>query len=156
MPEVIVVGIGNPYRGDDAAGWAVIDALEKRKASLHLCKQRGDVAELMDVFASHSHVYLVDACTGLDHSASWRRIEVHQELLTIANTQTSTHALSVAQAVALAKNLDILPQKLIVYAIVGHHFHMSSQLSPSVSKAIDEVAEALLKEEEIKACMKKA
>lgn len=154
MVEIIVVGIGNPYRGDDAAGWAVIDALEGRVNGLiQLDKQRGGIAELLDIFGKHTNVFLVDACLPSSHIGSWVRIDALRQPLPLENAQTSTHGLSVSQAIALAENLDQLPAKLIIYAISGDHFNITDSLSPVVAKAVSEVANALLNEEDISRCM---
>jgi hydrogenase maturation protease len=148
MNDTIVVGIGNPFRGDDGAGWAVIDALEAKNINVPLCKQRGDIAELLDVFAQYSNVYLVDACTGVNV-----RIDVQEQSIPEDNPQTSTHGMGIAQAVALAKNLNLLPKKLILYAIAGKNFNIGDPLSPSLDLEINRVANAI--EGEI-ICMKKA
>ncbi len=154
MADLIIAGIGNPYRGDDGAGWAVIDALLNRvNASVHLRKVGGDIAELLDIFGAYSKVYLVDASFALSSISSWERIDALQQALPEENGQTSTHGLGVAQAVAFAKNLDLLPAKLIIYAIAGGHFEMSDGLTPVVAQAVSLVTEALLHEEDIELCM---
>ena len=146
MADIIVVGIGNPYRGDDAAGWAVIDALEdKVNGARYPCsKQRGDIAELMDIFRIIPSLFgrCLPAQMHLKDpgSASMRC----SKPLPVENGQTSTHGLGVGQAVAFAKNLDQLPAKLIIYAIAGDQFADERGLSPAVAQAVSLVAEAIL------------
>lgn len=157
MDDIIIVGIGNPYRGDDAAGWTVIDGLKETVGStIKLVKQQGDVAELLDIFAHHKSVYLVDACRSNELTGAWQRIDVHQQPIPPENSQTSTHGFSVSQAIALAKNLDQLPNKLILYAITGDNYSISCILSPLVVKSIHSVIKAILNEEDIQSCMNKA
>lgn len=147
MADIIVVGIGNPYRGDDGAGWAVIDRLKEVMGSaIEFVKQRGDIAELIDIFAHYHTVYLVDAYQSHALMDLWKRIDIHQEPIPDEHPQTSTHGFSIAQAISLAKNLDQLPNKLILYAIKGDNYTISDHLSPVVAKSIDEVTEAILKE----------
>ncbi len=154
MSKLVIVGIGNPYRSDDAAGWAVIDALEKKIANrVTLVRSRGDIAELIDIFSTYSIVYAVDACDGGSFPGSWARINTQLETFNGEKQQTSTHGLSLSQAWALAANLQLLPEKLIIYAIRGQSFEIDQSLSSSVYSAIDEVAEAILKEEDISLCM---
>lgn len=156
MDDIIIVGIGNPYRGDDIAGWAVIDGLQKiAGTALKLVKQQGDIAELLEIFARHKSVYLVDACRSGELSGTWQRIDVHQQPIPPDNARTSTHGFSVSQAIALAKNLDQLPNKLILYAISGDNYSISSNPSPAVSKSIDSVIKAIFNEEDIQSCMNK-
>lgn len=147
MADLIIIGIGNPYRGDDAAGWAVIDALEK-KVALPLQKSRGDIAELLDLFGKYRTVYLIDASYS-QNNGSWQRIDALKDPLPEENPQTSTHGLGAAQAISLAKNLDQLPAKLIVYAMGSNRFAIGDALSKPVSDAVEKVTEALLKEKDI-------
>lgn len=157
MADIIIVGIGNPYRGDDAAGWAVIDGLKETVGSaIKLEKQQGDIAILIDIFAHHKSVYLVDACQSGGLVGAWQRIDVHQQPIREDNSQTSTHGFSLSQAISLAENLDQLPNKLILYAINGAHYSISDALSPPVARSIDSVIMAILNEEDIQSCMNKA
>lgn len=154
MPDTIVVGIGNPYRGDDAAGWAVIDGLEKSVGPvIGLTRQQGDIAELIDIFTHHKNVYLIDACQSCNAMGAWRRIDVHRESIKEENPQTSTHGFSVSQAISLAKNLNLLPNKLILYVINGGKYSISHALSPSVANGVEDVIKAILNEKDIQSCM---
>lgn len=154
MVDVVIVGIGNPYRGDDAAGLAVIDSLEgKVNGMIHLSKQNGDIGGLLDIFVRYPKVFIVDACFSDPSMGAWMRIDALQQSLPEENAQTSTHGLGLSQAIAFAKNLETLPSKLIVYAIAGENFNMSDALSPKIAKTVDRVVEELLTEEDIYSCM---
>lgn len=158
MADIIVVGIGNPYRGDDAAGWAVVDALRRAAgAAVELVKERGDAAVLLDIFARYDHVYVVDACrTAAADVGAWQRIDVRHQPIGEESPQTSTHGFSVSQAISLAENLNLLPEKLILYAINGGDYSLSEELSPAVADSVDSVTKAILNEEDIQACMNTA
>lgn len=157
MADIIIVGIGNPYRGDDAAGWAVIDGLMERLSSvIKLVKQRGDIAELIDIFSQNKTVYLIDACRSNAPIGTWQRIDAQKQPIIEENPQTSTHGFSVSQAISLAKNLDQLPNKLILYVINGDSYTISDKFSPSVAKSVDLVVKAILTEEDIQSCMNTA
>src|SRR3972149_8960120 len=156
MGKITIVGIGNRYRGDDAAGWAVIDKLIVTSKAIKLVKQKGDIAELIDFFAKYKSVYLVDACLSNAPVGSWQRIDLNKQTIIEDNLRTSTHGFSVSQAISLAKNLSELPTNFILYAINGDNYNIGDQLSLSVAKSVDQVVKALLNEEDIKACMNKA
>jgi hydrogenase maturation protease len=144
---IVIIGIGNPYRGDDGAGWAAVDRLKKKiGASIPLLKLKGDIAELLDVFGTHERVYLIDAYQADALSDAWRRIDARAEAIPEENPQTSTHGFGIGQAISLARNLSELPQTLIVYAIKGREYTMSDHLSKEVSASVDEVVEAVIKE----------
>ena len=155
MSDILIVGIGNPFRSDDGAGWAVIDALEGQlPEGIRLCKQRGEISELMDVFAHYPIVYLVDACQCKDPVGSWQRIDALEHPLLVEALHTSTHGFGVAQAVAMARNIQQIPSQLIIYAISANKYHIHDALSPPVASAIPAVARAIT--EDIHQCMKKA
>ncbi|MBS3905061.1 MAG: hydrogenase maturation protease [Simkania sp.] len=157
MDNLLVIGIGNPFRGDDGIGWAVVAALMgKVPAEIQLRKSRGDIAELIELFSMYRAVYLIDACRMDAAPGVWQRIDAHLQPLLLDNTQTSTHGISISQAIALAKTLHQLPSTLIVYAINGDRYNISTTLSPPVAQVIDTVAEHILKEKGILECMKKA
>lgn len=150
MDKIVVVGIGNPFRGDDGAGWAVIDALKGRvNAKITLNKIRGDISEVLDYFENDSIVYLIDACKKEAPAGTWQRIDALSDPLLLERAQTSTHGLSISQAISLGKALNQLPIKLIIYAINGDHYSIGNDLSPPVAKAIETVVQSLLKEEDL-------
>lgn len=154
MSDVIIVGIGNPFRSDDAAGWAVIDGLHgKVNSDVKLCKEKGDIFELMDIFANNKHVYLVDACYINANPGTWYRIDANRQQVCM-QSQTSTHGLSISQAIALAKNLNQLPERLVIYAISGNNFCIGEGISSQMKQAIENVILAILKEDDIKAYIK--
>lgn len=151
MPDIMIIGIGNPFRSDDGVGWRVVEQLEgKLNSSIMLSKQRGDIVELLEAFAQYKTVFLIDACSSKSFKSAWQRIDFYREPLEIESHQTSTHGLNISQAIALAKNLDQLPQKLIIYAIAGDCYQMGDTLSPAVAQAAEEVVEALLNEKSIR------
>ena len=154
MNDLAIIGIGNLYRSDDAAGWAVIEGLKDRIVnSIKLLKVRGDAAELLDLFTQYKTVYLVDACQIKAPPGSWQRIDLLIQPIPEENPQTSTHGFGVSQAVALAKTLEQLPAKLILYAICGNDYKIGSALTPSVERSVTRVISEILQEKDIQACM---
>jgi hydrogenase maturation protease len=155
MDETIIVGVGNPFRSDDGVGWAVIDALHgKVPPEVHLSKQRGDIAELLSVFARFPIVYLIDACQKSTPVGSWQRIDALRQPLFDDNEQTSTHGFGISQAIALAENLQQLPAQLIIYAISANMYQMNKGLSEPVAQSIPLLTKAII--QDIQSCTKKA
>ena len=60
--------------------------------------------------------------------------------LPVRSLRSSTHAFGVSDAVELARSLDRLPGRLEVYAIEGASFVAGDRLSPSVERAVAELA----------------
>ena len=67
----------------------------------------------------------------------------------------STHGITITQAIDLAKELNNLPISLTIYSIPGENFNLSANLSPSVKKAIDAVAQSIFLEARVQSCMNK-
>lgn len=147
MANSCIIGIGNPYRGDDGIGWAVIDQLQgKVDSTIHLIKERGDITLLLDLFGRYDTVYLVDACHGLPKGHSWERIEPLLHPIPTDLKQTSTHGLNLSQAIALGTRLNQLPSKLIIYAIEATTLNKHTALSKQSKEALQSVLCSLLLE----------
>jgi hydrogenase maturation protease len=156
MAEIAIIGIGNSFRGDDGAGWAVIEVLERKMpAQIKLSKIRGEIAEILEYFENYPAIYLIDACVGNAPAGTWKRLDALVDPVDFEQPQTSTHGLSLSHAISLAKNLNQLPSKLIIYAIYGNHYATSQGLSSKVAEAIPCIVQSILKEEDIQLCMKK-
>lgn len=159
MGKCVIVGIGNPYRSDDAVGWFIIDGLKKSSElvnSVTLVKSRGDVAGLVDIFAHYNNVFLIDACQIDAPAGAWQRVDARKQSVLERNPVTSTHGFGVSQAISLAKILQQLPETLILYLINGQSFAMDDKISSSVLANINEVLHSLVSEKEIQSCMNTA
>jgi hydrogenase maturation protease len=53
----------------------------------------------------------------------------------------STHAFGVAEAIELARVLQQLPSRLVVYGVEGAHFDIGCDLSAAVLQAVPEVVQ---------------
>jgi hypothetical protein len=61
-PRVIIIGIGNPLRGDDGAGIAVAHHLKGQfTAEVKVIEEAGDGLLLLEAWRDASSVFLVDA-----------------------------------------------------------------------------------------------
>ncbi len=138
--RTLVIGVGNPDRGDDGAGIAVLRKLRSPRASgAKLRECRGDAADLIEAWSGSTRVILVDAALSGSHPGTVHRIEAHREPLLEGLRSASSHAWGVAEAIELARTLGRLPQSLVVYAIEGRAFHPGHDLSPSVRLAVERV-----------------
>lgn len=140
----IVIGIGNPDRGDDAAGRAVARRLRGLlPPEVAIAEEGGEATALMTRFDGAAEVYLVDACRSGAAAGTVRRFDVARAPLPHDAFGTSTHGFGVAQAVDLARALEQLPPRCVVYAIEGASFETGAPLSPPVAQAVADVADRL-------------
>jgi len=146
-PDVAVFGIGNPDRGDDAAGRIVADLLRGRlPADVEVVEHDGEGASLLARLEGLSTAILVDACWSGVPAGTVSRFDVQEAPLPRARFGISTHDFGLAAAIELGRALGQLPERCIVFAIEGAEFVAGAPLSPRVAAAIDGVVRRVIEE----------
>jgi len=139
--EPLVIGCGNLDRGDDGAG--VLVARRLRTLGIKAEEQSGESFSLMDSWKSFECVILVDAVCS-DHPPGEVRIwDATAYPLPKAALQCSTHAFGLYEAVEMARTLERLPDKLLIYGIEGRQFAPGAPPSAEVERAVDSVAQQI-------------
>jgi hydrogenase maturation protease len=144
--RVVVIGVGNSFRCDDAAGLEVARRLEPLDgAQVHA--REGDLAGLVDLWDDAASVIVIDAASSGAPPGTIHRFDAISDPLP-TGLLSSTHAFGVAEAIELARALGRLPASFTVYAIEGTRFEVGQGLSPEVeaatSKLVDELQPALV------------
>ncbi len=146
-PPILLIGIGNELRSDDAAGLLVVRRLKKLNlAGVEIVEFSGDAAQLLDAWASHDVVYLFDATASVTRAGTIRRFEPHRQAIPAHLFNLSTHSFGLAEAIELGRTLKRLPQALIVYGIEGGSFGAGQPVSDSVTASAQAVSETALAE----------
>lgn len=147
LSKIFIIGIGNDYRRDDAAGRIVARNLKKRiPPGTEILEETGEGTALLEAWRGAEDVFLIDAVQSGAPPGTLHRIDVWTQPLPTSFFRHSTHAFGIAEAVELARVLHQLPPRLIIYGIEGERFDAGVGLSPAVEKAVAEV-EARLQEE---------
>lgn len=139
-PRIIVLCIGNPQRGDDAAGRAVAHALRASLADVEIIEEEGEATRVLARLDGADAAYIVDACVSGAELGAVRRHDVSTGPLPRAAFGASTHGFGLAEALELARALGALPSRCVVYAIEGGTFDIGAPMSPAVAAAVDIVA----------------
>jgi len=139
----LVVGVGNPWRGDDAAGLEVAERVRARAPGVLVEALEGDASALVHLWAGHDDVALVDATSSGAPPGTLHELRDGDGSLQAAALRSSTHAFGVADAVGLAAALGRLPARLEIYAIEGEDFSLGAPLSPAVARTVDALATRL-------------
>jgi hydrogenase maturation protease len=144
--RIVVVGCGNPDRGDDGAGVAVAKRIEAAHIpGVEVVVDGGDPTALLEACVGTRELFVVDACIGGQKPGMVHRVDIAaQPLATLALGTNSSHALGAADAIELARVLGRLPDRALVYGIEGGVFDTGAPLSPPVSSAVERVAAELL------------
>lgn len=145
--SIKIIGVGNPFRGDDGAGRAVARALRARALpGVTVLEATGEGGALLDAWADADTVILIDAARAQGEPGTIYRFDARKEHLPTQFFNYSTHAFSVAEAVQLARTLAQLPPTLLLYGIEGAAFEAGSGLSPVVERAVGQVVEQIVRE----------
>jgi hydrogenase maturation protease len=144
----VVVGIGNPDRGDDGAGRAVAERLRGLLPdTVAVVEESGEAASLLAAIEGAAMAILVDAAVSGRPAGIVRRFDAAAAPLPrAAFGLASTHGFGLGEAVELARVLGQLPPECVVYAIEGGAFAEGTPLSPAVAAAVAEVAAAIAAE----------
>ena len=146
---VIVVGVGNPLRGDDGVGLEVARRLRGRAETgdVVVRELEGEGVGLLDAWEGAAAVLLVDSVRSGAAPGTLHRVDLTDDPVPAElRGSTSTHALGVAEAIELARALGRLPGRLVIYGVEGTRFETGAGLSPHIAAVVDGVADAILRE----------
>lgn len=147
MKRVLVLGVGNDFRGDDAAGRLAARAIKAAGAEpAEVREAGGESTGLMSAWTGCEAVILIDAMQSGSPPGTILRFDAHAGPLPASFSSQSTHAFGVAEAVELARALGQLPPTVVVYGIEGESYGMGEPVSGEVLRAIDQVRGKVLYE----------
>ncbi len=147
VSPVLVIGIGNEYRSDDAVGLIVVRSLKAERLPATVCLENdGDGTSLMETWKDAGKVILIDVTSSQAPPGTIYRFDALASPLPATCSFPSTHTFSVAEAILMGQALDQLPASLIVYGIEGKNFSAGTSLSPEVENAVGEVVARITRE----------
>ena len=131
----LIIGIGNPIRGDDAVGLRVVEAVG---LSDMVVEHDGEPASLIALWDGCDEVVLVDAVSSGRSPGTIVEIDASHSTLP-AGICHSTHALGPAEAVELARVLGRLPASITLLGIEGSDYSFGGGLSATAEAAVEDV-----------------
>jgi hydrogenase maturation protease len=147
--RILVLGSGNPFLGDDSAGWRIVEELQHRfcPEGITLLKTSHENLDLLELLTGYDRVIIVDATlTKAGQAGQISRLLPQQFCQCISGS--TPHTLSLAAALETGKKLGLaLPEQVVIYAIeVRQTDTFSEQLSPEVAAAVPVCAEMIAHE----------
>ncbi len=147
--RVLVVGLGNEHRGDDAVGILVARILRPRLADAGaVLELDAEVTELLDAWEGRELAVVIDAVAPGGRPGTIRRIEVGSNPLPKGLGRTSSHGISLSEVVGFGEALHQSPHRLVIYGIEAASFEPGAPLSALVFAAVEPVARQV--EEEVR------
>jgi hydrogenase maturation protease len=144
--RTVIFGVGNPDRGDDAAGWLVADLLgDGDGEALTVRRVTADPSAILTdpLWDAADHVVIVDAVRTGAPPGTVHRWDLFELCGAPSRAGGGTHDLGIATTIALAGALGRLPLAAVVIGIEGGGFDPGAPPSPEVLAASERVAAAL-------------
>ncbi|HEY7626212.1 MAG TPA: hydrogenase maturation protease [Ilumatobacteraceae bacterium] len=132
-----LIGVGNPWRGDDGVGHEVVVRAGRQLTVDHevvLCN--GEPSGLLEAWSGRDLAVIVDATHGGGRPGTVRVWT--DEAPAPSPAVAGSHALGVSHALALADALGRSPARLVVIGIEADDVSPGHGLSAVVAAAIDE------------------
>jgi hydrogenase maturation protease len=141
----LVIGVGHPDRGDDAAGLVVAEQLRKLGyTALTIRTCTSDAAQLMDMWQQSSRIIMVDAVCSGTPLGTVQNIEVNDGPLPEAYCHASTHSLGLAEAVEMARTMNLLPPRMVIIGIEGVSFELGAPMNEATTKGCKEAVRQII------------
>ena len=145
FPQVLVIGIGNSYRGDDAVGLAVAQRIRQNvDHAIAVREFNTPDLNLHESWTEKDFVIILDAVASGGRPGTIFRLDATRNPLPSSMFHRSTHSFGIAEAIELARLQKKLPATIVVYGIEGANFLPGEGLSQHVSRAVDILAEMVL------------
>ena len=138
----LIIGCGNPDRGDDAAG--ILVARRVRERGIAAIEDSRDGLDLMETWSGAPRVILIDAV--LTGAPPGTILEWDGRTADAAASGAGTHGFGVAEAIGLARVLGRLPASLLIIGIEAASFAHGAALTPEVAHSVERVAERIILE----------
>ncbi len=147
-PTVRVIGLGNAYRGDDAIGLEVAQAVGVRLPDVDVVAGIADGTALLELWDKTELCVVVDcavsgAAPGTVHCFDGLTQQIPERLF----SSFSTHAFSIPSAIELGRVLNRLPGQLLVCAVEGNSFAcgvgMAEPVRRSAAHLIDRIVSVI-------------
>ncbi len=147
--ETLILGVGNPLRGDDGVGVLAVQQIATRPdlpAGVDVLDGGTAGLGLIPVLEQYRRVILVDAVQMGEQPGTVRRFAWDDVRLRERERALSLHQSDLNEALALAEALCCMPPVLIVYGVQPQHTDWDQPLSDAVRRALPGLVDALMTE----------
>ena len=147
-PSLKVIGVGNEWRGDDAAGLLAVRRLKADpQLPVEIVESRGTAGAVREAWKDAAGVIVVDAMASGGRPGAIYRFNAHGAGVPVELSRSpSSHGWGVAEALALGHVFQELPPWLISYGIEGKTFGPGQEVSQEVEAAIPELVRRIKRE----------
>jgi hydrogenase maturation protease len=133
---VLIIGLGHPDRGDDAAGLIAAQALGPDPApGVRVLAAPAGLVSVLEELVDVDRAVLVDAVRSGAIPGTLHTVDlVHAPLR--HDTAASTHGVDVPGAIELARTLDWLPPEAVLVGVEAADLRVGAPMDPRVRAAL--------------------
>jgi len=144
----LVIGLGNPLRGDDGVGVRVAQTLATSALPANVDVIDGGTQGLgiVNLLEGRQRVILVDAADVGRRPGEFVRFTLDQARLLGDDRMLSIHAAGLREALLLARALEILPDEVVIFGVQPANLEWDDDLSPGVKAVLPNLIAAVLAE----------
>ena len=143
-PRALVIGIGNPDRGDDAVGVRIARLVAAERLDIRVL-ELDDPTEAFDAWDPADTVVIADAISSGGNPGDIHVVDAVARTLPAGSwAGGGTHAMGIAAVVEIARALGRLPQRLVVVGVEAGQFDHGFPMSDAVAAAVPDAAAAVL------------
>jgi hydrogenase maturation protease len=144
----LVLALGNPQRGDDGAGPAVLERLASEPVPDGVELLDGGLAGLETALhlQNRRRAIILDAADFGAAPGAWRRVSLEALRLVPAEGAPGLHAAGLREALLLGDALGILPAEVVLFLIQPRQTGWEAGLSEDVLACLEPVCQAVRSE----------
>jgi hydrogenase maturation protease len=146
--STLIIGLGNPLRGDDGVGVRVVQTLATYDLPPNIRVIDGGTQGLglVNLMEGQQRVIIVDAADIGTSPGQFVRFTLSEARLLGDEKSLSIHAAGLREALLLAQALDMLPPEVIIYGVQPLTLAWDSTLSSSIEAGLPSLTSAILAE----------
>ena len=146
--KTLVLGLGNPLRGDDGVGPRIIEELTRQglPEGVTALDVGNAGLDLLNILEGWERAVIVDAAEMGREPGRFVRFTPDEARLTQAGDHVSLHNAGLSEALALANALGRTLPELVIFGVQPAEVDWKAELSSPVEAAIPALTEAVMAE----------
>ncbi len=146
--HTLIIGLGNPLRGDDGVGPRVVAELQRRglPEGVAAVDGGGGGLDILRLLEGWERAIIVDAADIGRRPGEFVRFTPEEARLLPADLSLSVHTAGLADALALARALGQPLPSIVIYGVQPERMDWGEGLSPAVEETLPALLQAILSE----------
>ena len=142
--KTLILGVGNPLRGDDGIGPKIIELLQKESlpTSIHILDGGTDGLNLIEEIKPYPKAIIIDAVNMKAKPGTIRAFSPEEVTMIVSSDALSTHGFGLAEVVSLMQSLGVKTE-LTIIGIQPQNIEFGMGLSDVITQTIPSILKLL-------------